>query len=99
MTHVVGDFPILSAAGAPPFRAGPENFPKSAGIRNIAFEYEICIYNRGGNMYSPGLANTMTRILLVDDENLILYSLSAALRHDGSEVATATNGKDALSEI
>lgn len=47
----------------------------------------------------PGLPNTMTRILLVDDENLILYSLSAALRHDGSQVVTATNGKDALSEI
>src|SRR5512147_2840779 len=42
---------------------------------------------------------TMSRILLVDDENLILYSLSAALRHDGSQVTTATNGKDALSEI
>jgi len=41
----------------------------------------------------------MTRILLVDDENLILYSLSAALRQGGSQVATAANGKDALSEI
>ncbi len=41
----------------------------------------------------------MTRILLVDDENLILYSLSAALRHGGSQVVTAANGKDALSEI
>lgn len=41
----------------------------------------------------------MTRILLVDDENLILYSLSAALRHDGLQVTTVTNGKDALSEI
>ena len=41
----------------------------------------------------------MARILLVDDENLILYSLSAALRHDGSQVTTAANGKDALNEI
>lgn len=41
----------------------------------------------------------MARILLVDDENLILYSLSAALRHDGSQVTAVTNGKDALSEI
>jgi DNA-binding response OmpR family regulator len=41
----------------------------------------------------------MTRILLVDDENLILYSLSAALRHDGSSVTTASNGTEALSEI
>jgi DNA-binding response OmpR family regulator len=41
----------------------------------------------------------MTRILVVDDESLIVYSLSAALRHDGSQVTTATNGKDALGEI
>ncbi|HSB34753.1 MAG TPA: response regulator [Nitrospirota bacterium] len=41
----------------------------------------------------------MARILLVDDENLILYSLSAALRNDGSQVTAVTNGRDALSEI
>ena len=41
----------------------------------------------------------MTNILLVDDENLILYSLSTTLKHDGSEVMSVTNGKDALSEI
>jgi DNA-binding response OmpR family regulator len=41
----------------------------------------------------------MTKILLVDDENLILYSLAATLRHDGSEVITVASGKDALSEI
>jgi DNA-binding NtrC family response regulator len=41
----------------------------------------------------------MTKILLVDDENLILYSLSATLRHDGSEVTAVASGKDALSEI
>jgi len=42
---------------------------------------------------------TMNKILLVDDENLILYSLSATLKHDGSEVMAVSNGKDALSEI
>src|SRR5512147_676493 len=41
----------------------------------------------------------MARILLVEDENLIIYSLSAALRNDGSQVTAVTNGKDALSEI
>jgi DNA-binding response OmpR family regulator len=41
----------------------------------------------------------MAKILLVDDENLILYSLSATLRHDGSDVTAVANGKDALSEI
>ncbi len=41
----------------------------------------------------------MTKILLVDDEHLILYSLSAALRSDGSEVTAVANGKDALSAI
>jgi DNA-binding response OmpR family regulator len=41
----------------------------------------------------------MINILLVDDENLILYSLSATLRHDGSEVTAVSNGKDALLEI
>lgn len=41
----------------------------------------------------------MIKILLVDDENLILYSLAAALRHDGSEVVTVANGTDALGEI
>ncbi len=41
----------------------------------------------------------MTKILLVDDENLILYSLSKTLKHVGAEVASVTNGKDALAEI
>jgi DNA-binding NtrC family response regulator len=41
----------------------------------------------------------MAKILLVDDEYLILYSLAATLRRDGSEVTTAANGKDALSAI
>lgn len=41
----------------------------------------------------------MARILLVDDENLILYSLSKTLKNDGSEVKAVANGKDALNEI
>ncbi len=41
----------------------------------------------------------MTKILLVDDEHLILYSLSAALKDERSEVATAACGRDALTEI
>ena len=41
----------------------------------------------------------MKKILLVDDENLILYSLSATLKHDGSEVTAVANGKDAMGEI
>lgn len=41
----------------------------------------------------------MTKILLVDDENLILYSLSKTLRHVDTDVTAVTNGKDALAEI
>ncbi len=41
----------------------------------------------------------MTKILLVDDKELILYSLSKTLRHGGADVITVTNGKDALREI
>jgi len=41
----------------------------------------------------------MTNILLVDDEYLILYSLSKTLKHGDTDVTTVTNGKDALSEI
>jgi two-component system, NtrC family, response regulator PilR len=41
----------------------------------------------------------MVKILLVDDENLILYSLSATLSHVGSMVTAVSNGKDALEEI
>ena len=41
----------------------------------------------------------MTRILLVDDENLILYSLGVTLRQDGAEVTAVANGTDALAEI
>jgi DNA-binding NtrC family response regulator len=41
----------------------------------------------------------MTKILLVDDENLILYSLSTTLRQEGAQVTAVANGTDALSEI
>lgn len=41
----------------------------------------------------------MTKILLVDDKELILYSLSRIIRHGGADVTTVTNGKDALREI
>ncbi len=41
----------------------------------------------------------MAKILLVDDKELILHSLSKTLRHGGAEVKTVTNGKDALHEI
>jgi DNA-binding response OmpR family regulator len=41
----------------------------------------------------------MTKILLVDDKELILYSLSKTLRNSGADVTTVTNGKDALQEI
>jgi two-component system NtrC family response regulator len=41
----------------------------------------------------------MTKILLVDDKELILYSLSRMLRHGGADVTAVTNGKDALREI
>lgn len=41
----------------------------------------------------------MTNILLVDDENLILYSLSKTLKHGETDVTAVTNGKDALYEI
>lgn len=41
----------------------------------------------------------MAKILLVDDENLIRYSLSKTLKHDGSDVTAVASGKDALAEI
>jgi len=41
----------------------------------------------------------MTKILLVDDEDLILHSLSKALLQTGADVTTVTNGKDGLNEI
>ena len=41
----------------------------------------------------------MKRILIVDDENLIRYSLSASLRQDDTYVKAVECGKDALSEI
>lgn len=41
----------------------------------------------------------MKRILIVDDENLIRYSLSSALRQDDTYIKAVSCGKDALSEI
>jgi CheY-like chemotaxis protein len=41
----------------------------------------------------------MKKILLVDDEELLLYSLSKMLRNCGAGVTAVTNGKDALREI
>lgn len=40
----------------------------------------------------------MKRILIVDDEPLILYSLEKTLRDEGIEVKTATNGAEAMEE-
>lgn len=41
----------------------------------------------------------MNKILVADDENLILYSLSAALHGETAEVKTVKNGIEALREI
>jgi CheY-like chemotaxis protein len=41
----------------------------------------------------------MKRILIVDDENLIRYSLSASLRQDDTYVKAVACGKDAIDEI
>ncbi len=41
----------------------------------------------------------MTKILLVDDENLLLHSLTTTLRHDGADVTAVSTGEDALREI
>jgi DNA-binding NtrC family response regulator len=41
----------------------------------------------------------MTKILLVDDENLILFALSRKLNYGDNDVTAVTNGKDALREI
>jgi DNA-binding response OmpR family regulator len=46
-----------------------------------------------------GILNAMINILLVEDEYLIRYSLSATLRYDGSKVTAVSNGKDALGEM
>ena len=41
----------------------------------------------------------MTKILLADDEHLILHSLARKLTHDGTEVTAVANGADALREL
>jgi DNA-binding response OmpR family regulator len=47
---------------------------------------------------SPG-DTIVKRILIVDDESLIGYTLSASLRRDDTYVKAVERGKDALSEI
>ena len=42
---------------------------------------------------------TRANILLVDDEEILLCSLGADLRHEGYVVTTAENGKDALVKL
>ncbi len=44
-------------------------------------------------------AGIVIKILVVEDESLILSSLMSTLRHSGSEVTAVTNGKDALAKI
>jgi CheY-like chemotaxis protein len=41
----------------------------------------------------------MKKILVADDENLILYSLSSMLQSDKTEVKTVKNGTEALREV
>jgi DNA-binding NtrC family response regulator len=41
----------------------------------------------------------MQKILIVDDESLIRYSLTMMLDNDDREVTAVSNGKDALAEI
>lgn len=41
----------------------------------------------------------MTKILLVDDENLILFSLATTFKRAGAEVTAVMNGQDALAEV
>jgi DNA-binding NtrC family response regulator len=47
---------------------------------------------------SSGVIDVL-KILLVDDKELILYSLSRSLRQSGAEVTEVSNGKDALRAI
>jgi len=44
------------------------------------------------------MKNAMKKVLVVDDEPLILYSLAKTLKDDGMEVKTANNGSDAIAE-
>src|ERR1051326_5284905 len=41
----------------------------------------------------------MPRILVVEDDDLILELVSSALREDGFDVDTATNGAEAITKI
>ncbi len=88
-------------AGIDPLSDRRDIFRVDAGVEyfmNTITETSIdCI----GSDELPGTGDIlgMAKILLVDDENLILYSLSTTLRHGGSEVTAVANGRDALSEI
>ena len=44
-------------------------------------------------------ANTTQRLLVVDDEENIVELLSTSLRYAGFEVATASNGQEALEQV
>lgn len=41
----------------------------------------------------------MTKVMLVDDSATILMSMSAILKKEGFQVATATDGQDALGKV
>jgi DNA-binding NtrC family response regulator len=56
---------------------------------------EICIKAD----YPPATNNMKKRILIVEDEPLILFSLSTALQSELTEVKTTSNGRNALQEI
>ena len=45
------------------------------------------------------LIYAMKRVLIVDDERLMLYGLSRYLSNDHTEIKTSETGKDALKEI
>lgn len=66
-------------------------------MRLKADEHIDCV-----NTTTPGCGYTggtmMKRILIVDDENLILYSLSSALRQDDTYIKAVACGKDAINE-
>jgi DNA-binding NtrC family response regulator len=60
---------------------------------------KIAVFKQGITMRKDIRTLAMKKILLVDDENLIRYSLSTTLRRGGSEVTAVANGKDALNEV
>ncbi len=52
-----------------------------------------------GEAEAVTMAMTMTKILLVDDNKLILHSLRKTLKLCGAAVTAVTNGKDAIHEM